>query len=109
VDPILVTPPSLPSHTVVDGSLAATGDIRVHPVHVAMTGFPLSGTLIMTNFAFGLPDFDLCLVAPDGTTVISDSPFTTRQEEVGTVPINPGTYFLVVESYEGNGPYVLDV
>jgi Subtilase family/PASTA domain len=108
-DPNLGTPPNVPAHTVVDGSLAATGDLVAHSAHLPMTGFPVSATLIMTDFVLGQPDFDLCLVAPDGATVLSDSPFTTRQEEVGITPIDPGTYFLVVESFQGDGPYVLDV
>jgi hypothetical protein len=75
------------------------------------SGTALSATLIITEFDsfLELPDFDICLIHPDGTTVLSASQFTTRQEEVGTVPSSPGTYFLVVESFEGNGPFVVDV
>jgi serine protease AprX len=109
VDDNLGSPPNVPSHEVAGGALAATDEFAVHPVQVTNTGFPLSATLIMTEFASEQPDFDLYLVAPDGATVLSDSEFTTRQEEVGIVPINPGTYFLVVNSFEGCGPYVLDV
>ena len=105
-------PPPVPMHDVVDGSLAATGAALAHPVQVTTPEFPLSATLIMTDFDidFGLPDFDLCLVAPNGTTVLSSSLDITRQEEVGTAPpLAPGTYYVVVESYEGSGPYLLDV
>jgi serine protease AprX len=109
VDSTLGLPPAVPSHAIVDGSLLGTDQVAVHPVQVGTTGFPLSATLIMTQFALGQPDFDLYLTAPDGTTVLSASEFTTRQEEVGIVPINPGIYFLVVASFEGAGPYVLDV
>lgn len=109
VDPTLGAPPNVPSHAVIDGSLAATDEFAVHPVQLTTTGFPLSATLIMTEFTVGQPDFDLYLVAPDGATVLSDSEFTTRQEEVGITPIDPGTYYLVVASFEGAGPYILDV
>jgi serine protease AprX len=109
IDPNLTGPPAVPSHAANDGSLAATDAFAVHPVQVTTSGFPLSATLIMTQFSFGSPDFDLYLVAPDGTTVLSDSEFFTRQEEVGIVPINPGTYSLIVSSFEGGGPYILDI
>ncbi len=109
----LADPPPAPSHALIGGSLAATGDVAVHPVQwtnpgVPPTGFPLSATLIMTGFGSGQPDFDLYLLNPNGTPV-SSSEFVTRQEEVATVPISPGTYSIVVESFEGSGPYILDI
>jgi serine protease AprX len=109
----LNAPPPAPSHAVISGSLPASGAVAVHPVQWTNTGgpptgFPLSATLIMPEFASGQPDFDLYLRDPNGT-LMSLSEFTTRQEEVGAVPITPGTYSLVVVSYEGCGKYLLDV
>jgi serine protease AprX len=102
-------PPPAPSHALVSGSLTGTGDFAVHPVQVPATEFPIAATLIMTAFVAGQTDFDLYLYAPDGTTLLLSSEFTTRQEEVGALPTNAGTYFLRVESFEGSGPYILDI
>jgi serine protease AprX len=112
-NPALVDPPPAPSHAVISGALPASGSVAVHPVQWTNTGgpptgFPLAATLIMTEHASGQPDFDLYLRDPNGT-LMSFSEFTTRQEEVGAVPITPGTYSIVVESFEGCGSYVLDV
>jgi serine protease AprX len=113
VDPNLTTPPAPTPHAVIDGFLPATGATTVYPLQAITvpSGTALSATLIITEFdPFDqLPDFDICLIHPDGTTVLSASLFTTRQEEVGVVPSSPGTYFLVVESFEGNGPFMVDV
>jgi serine protease AprX len=98
-----------PSHSLLSGSLAAPGDFAIHAVDVPTTEFPIAATMIMTGFAAGKPDFDLFLIAPDGTTVLLPSEFATRQEEVGFVPPTTGTYFLRVHSFSGSGPYILDV
>jgi hypothetical protein len=98
----------VPSHVLVSGALAGAGDSAVHAVEVQTTEFPIAATLIMTVFAVGPPDFNLFLYAPNGTLLL-DSPFDTRQEEVGALPGIPGTYFVVVESIEGSGPYLLDI
>jgi serine protease AprX len=113
IDPNLTAPPAPTPHAVIDGSLPATGTTNVYPLQAITvpSGTALSATLIITEFDpfLELPDFDICLIHPDGTTVLSDSAFTTRQEEVGAVPSSPGTYFLVVESFEGSGPFMVDV
>jgi serine protease AprX len=102
-------PPPAPSHILLSGSLAGSSDSAVHAVDVPTTAFPIAATLIMPGFAGGQPDFDLYLLAPDGTTVLLRSEFTTRQEEVGALPTSPGTHFLRVQSFSGSGPYILDV
>jgi serine protease AprX len=104
----LGVPPPVPSHVLVSGALAGAGDSAVHAVEVQTTEFPIAATLIMTVFAVGPPDFNLFLYAPNGTLLLN-SPFDTRQEEVGALPGIPGTYFVVVESIEGSGPYLLDI
>jgi serine protease AprX len=101
--------PPAPSHALLSGSLGGAGDVAVHPIQVPTTAFPIAATLIMTGFVAGQPDFDLYLLAPDGTTVLLGSEFATRQEEVGIVPAVPGTYFVRVRSFSGSGPYILDV
>ena len=108
-DTTLGVPPPAPSHSLISGFLTGTGDVAVHAVQVPTTAFPIAGTLIMPTFSLGQPDFDLFLVAPDGSTVLLPSEFTTRQEEVGIVPSTPGTYFLRVRSSSGSGPYFLDI
>jgi serine protease AprX len=103
-------PPGAPQHVLIGGSLAGTDDVAVHPVVVTSSAFPLSATLIMSAFLSGQPDFDLYIVAPDGETILSRSEFSnSRQEEVGYALPLPHTYYLVVSSFAGGGPYTLDV
>ncbi len=104
----LGAPPTAPSHLLLGGALAGAGDAAIYSVEVPTTEFPIAATLLITGFAAGQPDFNLFLYAPNGTLLL-DSRFDTRQEEVGALPGTAGTYFLKVESIEGSGPYLLDI
>jgi serine protease AprX len=102
--------PAGPAHQLLAGTLPATGAVQTHPVIVDSTAFPLSATLIMTGFAFGAPDFDLQVIAPDGVTTLQRSEFSdSRQEEVGILPPGAGVYSFAVRSFSGSGDYILDV
>jgi serine protease AprX len=108
--PPLGPAPPMPSHFVLSGSLSAhTSDL--HRVNVPSIAFPLSATLIMTDFdpVFALPDFDLYLCPAGATAPLQFSESVTRQEEVGIAVMIPGTYSLVVGSFDGAGSYILDV
>ncbi len=107
----LGTAPPVPQHTLLTGSLPdSPGAVATHPVNVGSTAFPLSATLIMTEWTgASTPDFDLRLFDPNGKEVAAPGLYSTRQEEVGVMPAQTGVFTIRVERFSGGGPYILDV
>ena len=103
--------PAMPSHQLLEGSLSGTGAQVDYPLNVTGTTFPIAATLIhpgVTGATASSPDFDLYLIAPNGTQVAA-AETTRRQDELGFVPSVTGTYTLRVRSFSGSGAYFVDV
>jgi serine protease AprX len=100
--------PQAPAHTLFSGTLAPGGSVQ-HAVTVSDTTAPLAATLIMPGWSSGAgPNFDLVLRDPDGA-IVASSAGQTRQEQLGAIVTQTGTYTFEVRSVAGSGPYVLDV
>jgi serine protease AprX len=107
----LVSPPAVPVHAVVQGSLPGTAAVSDHRLEVSDTTFPIAATLVHPGFTTATsssPDFDLVLLDPSGTAV-AKAETNRRQDELGYSPTTTGTYVLRVTSYSGSGDYVLDL
>jgi serine protease AprX len=107
----LVSPPAVPVHAVVQGSLPGTAAVSDHRLEVSDTTFPIAATLVhpgVTTATSSSPDFDLVLLDPSGAAV-AKAETNRRQDELGYSPTTTGTYVLRVTSYSGSGDYVLDL
>jgi serine protease AprX len=107
----LSAPPAMPTHTLLEGTLAGTGAQVDHKVAVTDVGFPIAATLIHPAVSAGAvasPDFDLYLYNPAGT-LVARAETANRQEDLGFLPTATGTYTLRVYSYSGSGGYLIDV
>jgi serine protease AprX len=104
-------PPTMPSHELLEGSLAGTGSEVRHSLEVTDTRYPIAATLIHPSIVGGSassPDFDLNLLGPDGVLVVSATT-NRRQDALGFSPLVPGSYTLLVRSQSGGGDYFVDV
>ncbi len=100
------TPPVVPSHMYVSGSLPGTGTSAYHNIAVTNASYPIAVTLIMPTW--NAVDFDAYMYGPTGAQVVfSDG--TTRQETLTYLPTTTGTYKLEVRSYSGSGSYFADI
>jgi serine protease AprX len=107
----LGSPPAMPVHALLDGSLPGTGAEVDHPLNVIDPGFPIAATLIIPSITGGSassPDFDLYLLDPGGATVASATT-SMRQDALGYTPGVAGNYVLRVRSQSGSGDYFVDV
>ncbi len=106
----VTSPPTVPAHQRFEGSLSGTGAKYDVALNVASPSFPLAATLIepsVTGASASSPDFDLILFAPNGSQVaIAET--SKRQENISIKPTT-GTYLLRVISYNGSGPWFVDV
>jgi serine protease AprX len=109
VDPLLASPPTTPNHLVFSGNIGTPGTFVDHQVTVTDTSFPLAGTLIMMQWPSSFVDFDLYLLDPNGVVVGVPGLYVTRQEEVGFLPTQTGTWTFRIDAFDGTGPYILDV
>lgn len=117
---------SVPTHTLLTGSLSGTGDSNIHSINITDASLPFASTLLIVT---GGADFDLeVLDASDNPLFLcSGSPFSTTpcpctndssgicksrtvedQETVGFQPPSVGTYKLRVVSYSDSGDYFID-
>ena len=106
----LTSPPGAPAHQLQEGTLSGTGAQVEYTLNVTTTDFPIAATLIhpgVTAATASSPDFDLHLIAPDGTQVAA-AETTRRQDELGFKPTVTGTYRLRVRSFSGSGAYFVD-
>lgn len=106
----LTSPPAAPVHKRFEGNLSGTGAKTDITLTVTDTYFPLAVTLIepsVTGPSATAPDFDLMLFAPNGSQVAIAE--TNKRQEV--ISVNPvaGNYVLRVISYNGSGPWFVDV
>jgi serine protease AprX len=108
----LTSPAASPAHTLREGSLSGTGETIEYTVDVASTSDPVAATLIdlpsSCDSPASDPDFDLRLMAPDGTQVAAAQSLL-RQDELGYRPSATGVYRLQVHSFRGCGDYFVDV
>lgn len=106
----LTSPPAAPAHKRFDGNLSGTGAKTDITLTITDTSFPLAATLIepsVTGPRASAPDFDLMLFAPNGSQVaIAET--DKRQEAMSINPV-AGNYVLRVVSYNGSGPWFVDV
>jgi serine protease AprX len=105
------SPPAMPVHGLLDGSLTGTGAEVDHPLNVIDPSFSIAATLIIpsiTGASASSPDFDLYLLDPDGATVASATT-SMRQDTLGYTPGAAGNYVLRVRSQSGSGDYFVDV
>lgn len=103
--------PSLPAHTHFDGILSGSGATSDHQIVVTDTSAPIAATLLW-NRAAGIttPDFDLALLDPSGSQVVTEGLSNNwRHEVMDFVPTVTGTYTVRVKSVSGAGTYGLDV
>lgn len=101
--------PTVPGHLLFQGSLGARGAQAEHLITVTATDDPLAVTLIMPDWSGrSSPDFDLYVYDPSGAE-FGRAAGTSRQETVTGAITRVGTYRIVVKSYAGTGPYVVDV
>jgi serine protease AprX len=114
-DPVNLPPtggPQEPNHSLREGSLPGTGATLDYTVDVAGTSFPIAATLIdvpsSCRSGGSNPDFDLRLIAPDGTTV-AFAASSQRQDELGFMPTRIGVYKLRVSSFSDCGDFFMDV
>ena len=114
----------LPTHTQVTGTLSGTGDVHWVDIEVTDTSMPLAVTMILpetqphSNIWYWWfsgceqPDFDIYLYPPgaaDTDPYVAYSETCWRQDEFGYQPTTSGTYRLKVYSFDGAGPYILDI
>ena len=98
-----------PAHQYFTGNLTGTGDVDWYDINVTNASYPIAVTLIMSNWISSTnPDFDIALYLSDGTTKLTESINTTRQETVGYQPTTAGMYKLKIYSYTGSGNYFFD-
>jgi len=91
-----------PAHQYFTGNLTGTGDVDWYDINVTNASYPIAVTLIMSNWISSTnPDFDIALYLSDGTTKLTESINTTRQETVGYQPTTAGMYKLKIYSYTG--------
>ena len=108
--------PALPAHYYDTETLGGTGNEDIWTVEVTDTSKPIAVTMIMPGwYESGSwfwkethPDFDLYLIAPNGTE-LDAAETTRRQEEVHYMPTTTGTYKIKVYSYADSGDYFFDV
>ncbi|MCW2961249.1 MAG: in-like serine protease [Thermoleophilia bacterium] len=103
--------PAMPDHVLQEGSLTGTSARIDYPLDVTDTQFPIAATLIMpsiTAAASSSLNFDLYLLAPNGTQVASATT-SLRQDQLGFMPTVTGRYVLSVQSRAGSGGYFVDV
>ncbi|MFQ5859638.1 MAG: Ig-like domain-containing protein, partial [Anaerolineae bacterium] len=114
----------LPAHTHIEGTLSGTGDEVWVDIPVTDTSVPIAITMILpqtqphSNIFYWLflgceqPDFDMYLYSPgaaDTDPYVAYSETCWRQDEFGYSPTTTGIYRLKVYSFDGSGPYVLDI
>ncbi|MBI2919215.1 MAG: S8 family serine peptidase [Chloroflexi bacterium] len=100
------TPPAVPGHTYVSGSLPGTGASGFHSINVTNSSYPIAVTVIMPTW--NTTQFGAFMYNPSGAQVaFADTP--TRQETITYRPTTTGTYKLEVRSYSGSGPYFADI
>jgi serine protease AprX len=107
----LGTGPAVPAHVLREGTLSGSGAYVDYLLDVAHTGWPIAATLIISSLSAGVatnPDFDLYLYDPNGT-LVARSERIERQEDFAYAPPVAGTYRLRVASYNGSGPFFVDV
>jgi len=104
------TPPPLPTEQFTTGSLGFPGDARDFFVNVTQQNTFVAANLIMPTWSpqSSSPDFDLFLYSPTGT-LLASSEFTIRQEDVGMIVPAVGTFRIRVLSFDGSGPFNLDL
>jgi serine protease AprX len=110
-DPTLTGGPQQPEHAFRAGSLSGTGATLEYTVDVASLSFPVAATLVDIPTACAgasNPDFDLKLIAPNGSTVATASS-GDRQDELGYQPASTGVYRLRVFSFHDCGDFFVDV
>ncbi len=104
--------PPEPNHSLREGSLPGTGSSLEYTVDVASTSFPIAATMInlpsSCRSGGSHPDFDLTLIAPNGTTAAFASS-SERQDELGFMPTSTGIYKLRVSSFSDCGDFFMDV
>ena len=98
---------AIPGHQAVVDNLTGDKDADSWFIDINSLDYPISVTLIMTDYTTSV-DFDLYLYDPSGTEV-GKSIGTTRQELVTYSPTSTGTYEFKAYSYQGSGPYSMDV
>ena len=114
----------LPTHTQVTGTLSGAGDVHWVDIEVTDTSMPLAVTMILPEtqphsniwywwfLGCEQPDFDIYLYPPgaaDTDPYVASSEACWRQDEFGYQPTTTGTYRLKVYSFDGAGPYMLDI
>ncbi|WP_066500595.1 S8 family serine peptidase [Abyssisolibacter fermentans] len=78
------------------------------------TNYPIAITLIIPDWTsfwwWGTPDFDIKLIAPNGSEVASQNN-STRQRTITYYPVSggTGTYKIKIESKDGSGDYFFDL
>jgi len=98
-------------HALREGSLGGTGEMLEYAVDVADTSNPVAATLIQVTTACrtaAVPDFDMRLLAPNGT-IVASATGTQRQDEFGFQPTATGVYKLRVYSYRDCGDFFVDI
>jgi serine protease AprX len=107
----LTSPPTSPNHALREGSLPGTGAGVSYAVDVVDPTTPIAATLIhpgVSGETSSNPDFDLELVAPNGS-VVATAGSSERQDELGYQPSTIGVYRLRVRSFSGSGEFFVDV
>jgi serine protease AprX len=99
--------PANPTHAVGMGNLTV-GIEDWYQLDVSDTTQPLAATLVLSDDIISYYDLDLFLYDADGNEIAASYDIT-RQETINARPLRPGTYYLLVSAYDGEGPYSLDV
>lgn len=99
--------PVNPNHAVGRG-VVAEGDEVWYRVQVDDVRRPIAATLLVTDSIDEYYDLDLFLYDQEGNELASTMEIS-RQESIHFQPTKRGVYYLRVQSYEGSGPFTLDL
>jgi serine protease AprX len=102
----LTSPPGMPGHAHVSGTLSSTGSVLDFPVEVTDPSLPLAATLIRKTSA--LDSYKAAWISPSGGQLGS----ATAELRQGVVTVDPsvaGTYTLRVSSLFGSGGFDADL
>lgn len=103
------TPPSLPDHLYLEGSIDDTHTEDLININITDTSVPIAVTAIFPNWA-SPTNYDLDIALYDSNNnLLASSQTAYRQETLATQPLSPGTYQLLVYQYTGSGSYQLDI
>lgn len=100
------SPPAVPGHNFISGSLPGTGSSSFYSINVNNMVYPIAISFIMPGW--NAADLDIYLYNPSGS-LVSYSLGSARQETIAYRPLVTGVYKLEVRSFVGSGPYFADI